>query len=269
MNRALAFLSLLLVATGCGGGEEKKPAQSTKAASEEAAPAEAEAAAKPAAKPWDPAMGTATIKGTVSFPGPAPKRRRVDMGSDPECGAMHGDGMLDESAIVGADGALANVFVSVSKGLDAWTFAPPSEPAMVHQKGCAYTPHVIGMQAGQELVISNDDPVTHNVHSFAKKNASFNQSQQPGGSPISKTLDRSEQGYTLKCDIHGWMSSYVNVVDHPFFDVTGEDGAFEIAGLPPGEYTITALHEVFGREKARVSVGANRTETVEITFAQE
>ena len=50
----------------------------------------------------------------------------------------------------------------------------------------------------------------------------------------------------FRCDVHKWMNAFVGVVDHPFFAVTGADGAFELKGLPPGTYTVEAWHEKFG-----------------------
>ena len=47
----------------------------------------------------------------------------------------------------------------------------------------------------------------------------------------------------IKDDVHPWMRMWVGVVEHPFFAVTGADGAFEFRGLPPGEYTIQVWHE--------------------------
>ena len=56
----------------------------------------------------------------------------------------------------------------------------------------------------------------------------------------------------VKCNVHPWMRSYIGVVGHPFFAVTGDDGTFTIKGLPPGTYTLEAWHEKFGtKESAR------------------
>ena len=32
------------------------------------------------------------------------------------------------------------------------------------------------------------------------------------------------------------------MVDHPYFAVTGKDGAFTIKDVPPGKYKVVALH---------------------------
>lgn len=38
------------------------------------------------------------------------------------------------------------------------------------------------------------------------------------------------------------MFSWGLVVDNPYYDVTKEDGRFEISDIPPGEYTLAAWH---------------------------
>jgi len=51
------------------------------------------------------------------------------------------------------------------------------------------------------------------------------------------------------------------VTGSSFFGVSGEDGSFQIEGLPPGEYTIVAWHEDFGAKIGKAKVDANRTAT--------
>jgi plastocyanin len=211
-----------------------------------------------------------TIRGKALFLGEAPRRRKVDMGSDPSCHALHAEEPLrDESLLVGDAGGIANVFLYVSKGLEGRKFEPPREPVVLDQKGCCYVPHVLGVQVGQRLVIRNGDPVTHNVHSFAKKNKAFNQSQQSGGKDLEQVFDKEEVLMPIKCDIHGWMSTYLGVVEHPFFAVTAADGSFEIRGLPPGEYTLSAKHEALGAQKASVTVGAGGVAEANFSFAEQ
>ena len=70
----------------------------------------------------------------------------------------------------------------------------------------------------------------------------------------------------FKCDVHGWMNAYVGVLDHPYFAVTGEDGTFELKGLPPGTYTIEAWHEKLGTQTQSVTIGAKETKDVTFTF---
>ena len=51
-------------------------------------------------------------------------------------------------------------------------------------------------------------------------------------------LNKPEPLFPVKCDVHPWMRSYVAVMTHPFFAVTGKDGKFAIEGLPAGSWQV-------------------------------
>ena len=55
-------------------------------------------------------------------------------------------------------------FVYVKAGAEKYTFAPPAESVTLDQVGCMYSPHVLGLMAGQILKIASRDPTTHNIH---------------------------------------------------------------------------------------------------------
>jgi hypothetical protein len=63
------------------------------------------------------------------------------------------------------------------------------------------------------------------------------------------------------------MQAWVGVVDHPYFAVTGADGAFRLANVPPGTYTITAWHERFGTQSQQVTLAERGTATVDLAFS--
>jgi uncharacterized protein (DUF2141 family) len=54
------------------------------------------------------------------------------------------------------------------------------------------------------------------------------------------------------------MTAYVLVSSHPYFAVTGDDGTFKIAGVPPGSYTVEAWHERYGAKTAQITVAADK-----------
>ena len=66
------------------------------------------------------------------------------------------------------------MFVYVKDGLGSYCFDVPTESVKLDQKGCRYTPHVLGVRAGQPLDIANSDDTLHNVHAMAKANSEFN-----------------------------------------------------------------------------------------------
>ena len=224
-------------------------------------------------KPWDPALGTATITGTVKFDGKKPRARPIDMaGADEKCAALHGGKRLKpETVVINDNGTLKNVFVWVKTGVEGWGFPLPEGDALLDQKGCWYLPHVQGMRTGQSLSIKTSDPTAHNVHGYAKVNRPFNRSQPAGAANVTIKMRRDEASppMKVKCDIHPWMNAFVAVVDHPYFAVTGEDGSFELPNLPPGTYTIEAWHEKYAVMEQMVTIGENETKTLEFTYPKK
>jgi len=187
------------------------------------------------------------------------------MDSDPNC-AQQGGNASNESVVVGADGALQNVFVYVKDGLGTLRFPIPSAAVVIDQKGCRYVPHVLGVQAGQRVEILNSDPTLHNIHAVPMANREFNTGQPIPGMRHAHQFTAREVMVPFKCDVHPWMNAYVGVLDHPFFGVTGADGSFELKGLPPGTYTIEAWHETLGAQTQMVTIGAKETGTVAFSF---
>ncbi len=120
---------------------------------------------------------------------------------------------------------------------------------------------------GQKLVIRNSDPTLHNVHALPSKNEEFNQGQPFQGMELEKTFDQPEVMVRFKCDVHPWMSSYMGVLNHPFFAVSGADGSFSIDGLPAGDYEVEAWHEELGAKTMSVSVAADGTAAANFDFS--
>ncbi len=221
-------------------------------------------------KPWDPALGTATITGSVKFDGKPPRARPIDMaGADEKCAELH-DGVRQkpETVVVNDNGTLRNVFVWVKTGSEGRSFPMPEGDALLDQNGCMYFPHVQGMRKGQSLSIKTSDPTAHNVHGYAKVNRPFNRSQPAGAANVTVQMRREEVSppMKVKCDIHPWMNAYVAVVDHPYFAVTGPDGSFELPNLPPGNYTVEAWHEKYDVIEQTITIGDNETKTLEFTY---
>jgi hypothetical protein len=62
------------------------------------------------------------------------------------------------------------------------------------------------------------------------------------------------------------MVAWVGVVPHPYFAVSGNDGSFTIARVPPGRRTIQTWHEAYGRLTRIVDVKAGQTATVDFVY---
>ena len=168
--------------------------------------------------------------------------------------------------VVNDNGTLKYAFVWIKSGLPDKTWQVPTTPVTLDQNGCMYKPHVIGVMAGQNIEIKNSDPTNHNIHPQPQTNQEWNESQPPGSADKMQTFARQEVMIPVKCNIHPWMRSYIGVVAHPFFAVTGDDGTFTIKGLPPGTYTIEAWHEKYGTSDQTITVAPKDTKTQDFSF---
>jgi plastocyanin len=206
--------------------------------------------------PLDPAVAGA-VRGVCRWTGPVPANPRLPISGSAECSALHAGPAFDEEVLV-RDGRLQNVFVYVKEGLEKVVFAWPKEPLLVSNEKCVYLPRVAGAQVHQPIRFSNEDPTDHNVHGFSGQ-GDFNFMLRGRGTYSDVKLRRPEAMLRVKCDLHPWMKGFVFVLPHPFFKATGPDGAFEFAGLPPGDYVVAAWHEKFGEQTARVKVAEKGT----------
>src|SRR5215813_11497795 len=247
----LCLIALLGLLAACSKKEQSATESEEKGATSNA----------PAATPIDPNT-VATVSGTVKFDGTTPKPAKIDMSQDPAC-----KGMNEAENIVVSNGDLANVFVYVKDGLGNRTFDVPKEAITLNQEDCRYHPHVLGVMAGQNFEVKNDDKTTHNIHPTPKAgNQEWNESQGPGAAPIVKSFGREEIMLPVKCNQHPWMKMYINVMKSPFYAVTDKSGKYEIKGLPPGDYTIAFVHEKLGEQTQKVTVAPKDSKTVDATF---
>lgn len=214
----------------------------------------------------------ADITGKIKLDGKGPEPRQIDMSGVSDCHKLHADPVWDETVVVGENGELANVVVFVKTDDPASLGGEvPKTPAVLTQKGCMYEPHVMVIMVGQEMLIKSEDPFLHNVHSLAQQNPAFNFGQ-PTKDPGKKVESpKVAENIKVKCDVHPWMGMWMIVLEHPFFAVSGENGAFAIKGSPPdGDYTLTAWHEKYGIQDVQVTVKDGKAELAEaIVFKSE
>jgi hypothetical protein len=202
--------------------------------------------------------GKITLKGTPPSEVPIP--------FDPSCGKFHTEKVTTKFYVVGSGGELGDVFVYIKEG--AKPTPAPAEAKVLDQVGCQYTPYIFGLQTKQKLIIKNSDPgILHNVHVMPDpktKNPESNQAQLKGQDLV-KTFDNPEVLLHFKCDVHNWMHAYAGVLDHPYYAVSGKDGTFKIANLPPGKYVLEAYHRKAGKLTKEITM-ADQSQTADFTF---
>lgn len=229
----------------CGGGDSAKPVRQP--------------------TPLDLST-TGAISGTVRFAGTAPAQGIAQLSGWSECAAQHPEGNPKAGDILINEGKVQNALVYIKEGLGDRVFAVPTAPVALDQKGCLFTPRILGAQTDQPLLMLNSDPLAHNVHGVPKNSSAWNFSLGLKGASRTASIGKAETMIEIKCDIHPWMRAYLGVFDHPYFAGSAADGRFTLKDVPPGEYIVEAWHERFGVQSQKVTLGAKETKEVELTF---
>ena len=206
-----------------------------------------------------PVAHAADITGVITLKGTPPAES--DLGdtisaSSPDCAALMPAGKMPTTHfyVVGAKGELADVVVSL-KNVTGKSTGASAAPAILDQKGCVYVPGIFAVQTGQKIVVKNSDTCIHNVHDISTAgNEEHNDPQMAGGADLTYSFDKPEAFLKFQCDVHPWMKSWVTVVDSPYFAVSDKDGKFTIKNVPPGKYTVEAIHRKLGAQTQEIEV---------------
>jgi plastocyanin len=246
LDAALIATALcLLQGTGCRGGDP--PGNSAGSGPAAAQHLQAEAGGGGSISP----AGTGVFRGRVVLDGPRPGRKKVMVVKDVAvCGKID---HVDDRLVVGDGGGIMNAVVSIHGVKGGRKCDSMGKEFVLDQRGCAYNPHVLLIPVGEKLKVLNNDGVLHNIHTYSTINPAFNIAQPK----VLRELDRkfsAPERISVRCDVHGWMSSWVIVVDQPYNAVTDENGNFEIEGVPPGTYTVECWQEELGEQTAVITM---------------
>jgi len=273
MRRYLALtLSLAFAISACdsktetpgGGGAANPPPAPTNGV-----PSAPQAPPAPApAGPPGSISGVVKLDGWLKPDGPINSINGV-----PACAAVH-KGVIPnfDTLVMGEGQTMANVLVYVKTGLPKGKYDAPKDGVVFDQVGCIYSPHALAVQTNQPVTFRNGDTgIMHNVNGAPKLNEAFNKGQINKGDQNTFQFPNEELAINVNCNVHPWMSAYLHVLPHPYFKLTGKDGAYKIEGLPAGEYEIRAWHERFKDKPliAKVTVAAGGTATQNFEFKGE
>jgi hypothetical protein len=197
-----------------------------------------------------------TIKGKVVYQGSVPTKKVIPSKDKEVCGDIRDVPEI----VVGDDKGVQDAVVYLKAVEKGKALQKPAKKPEIVNKGCEFVPHVQAFPVGT-VVIVNSDPVMHNTHGFHGKATVFNVALPVKGQRIEKPLKKPGL-MRVECDTHGWMLAWVYAAENPYYAVTQKDGAFSIADVPPGSYTLVAWHEFTGEKEFPVTVKAK--ETVEV-----
>jgi hypothetical protein len=121
---------------------------------------------------------------------------------------------------------------------------------------CQFKEHIFPFVRSQMVAMVNFEAILHNPHFFNEKNTSLlNVTMPTPYREVDHTILQFHGKGVMRyqCDVHAHMNGYWAGFPHPYFAVTDAEGRFEIAGIPPGTYTLVAWHE--GYKTVREDVG--------------
>ncbi len=139
--------------------------------------------------------------------------------------------------------------------------------ATMDQRQETFVPRVLAVSVGSTVDFPNSDPTYHNVFSLSRAR-SFDLGRYPAGRSKAVRFDRPGV-VRVFCDIHSHMSASILVFAHPYYDVTSEDGAFHLEGVPPGTYVVNAWMENRPTQSQQITISPPAMETeVDFTFSR-
>ena len=205
------------------------------------------------------------LAGLVTYSDEVPEVRQLAITKDKEvCGKVAHE---DESLVIGKSKGIKNVLVSLVNvpAEKEKEVSVMGTEFTLDQTGCQFSPHVQLVPAGAPLHILNNDGILHNIHTYSETNKSMNVAQPRFKKKITKTFDAAEI-ISVKCDVHGWMSGFIVVVDHPYHGLSDGEGRYELADIPAGVYQVQFWHEKLGTVNKEVTITAGAETKLDFVF---
>jgi plastocyanin len=137
--------------------------------------------------------------------------------------------------------------------------APPPVRRVVEQRDGAFAPRLLAVPVGSTVAFPNFDSAFHNVFSLSKIQP-FDLGMYGRGAQREVVFD-TPGVVRVGCSMHPEESAYIVVVDAPYHALVGDGGAFELAGVRPGAYTMRAWTDRSGEPtETRVQIEAGDNE---------
>ncbi|HXT14378.1 MAG TPA: carboxypeptidase regulatory-like domain-containing protein [Gemmatimonadaceae bacterium] len=209
-----------------------------------------------------PVTSSGSLAGTIKLDGAAPAPVAIDI-DQKICGTT-AESPVTTSAKTGGLGGVVVWIANITTGKPF----PIDKRAELSSEKCALDPRVQGVVVGTTVNVFNDDKLLHKLvftplgtHDTLTAMPFFNEGQVVASERLAKSPGIVE----VRCVQHPWTHAYIAVFDHPYFDVTEDDGSFKIDSLPPGTYTVNLWHEGMAKPVTQsVNIAANGTARIDL-----
>ena len=141
------------------------------------------------------------------------------------------------------------------------TFPAPTKPFEMDQKSLLFQPHLLVAPVGATVEFLNSDKVAHNIFWPAingNKKLGHNLGTWPTGEKRAFKFDNPGI-VPLLCNVHPEMSGFIIVTPTPYYAESDASGAYKIAGVPDGSYSVTAWREGMKLQTKPVTVSGAAT----------
>jgi plastocyanin len=170
-------------------------------------------------------------------------------------------------AVTRAVGASSSESSPVLVYLVGFEEPPPDATIEILQRDKHFLPNLVGITAGQRVAFPNGDPFYHNVFSPSSVRK-FDLGQYRPGETRSRVFPKTGV-VDVYCNIHPQMSATILVLPNRRFATARPDGAYQIDGVPPGQWTIYAYSRRAEKPVGRaVVVNAGATTTVDLRVTE-
>jgi len=205
-----------------------------------------------------PVTGGGTIEGTIVYRGDVSTRTIIPTKDIEVCGAPREEPVIR----VGPDKGVESAVVYLAEVAKGKVWPTPAKKPEIDNVKCRFVPEVQVIQAGP-LDVVNTDPMLHNTHGYYGKRTAFNLALPNKDQRIPVDLPRAGT-VRVDCDAHGWMEGWIQVVDNPYYAITGADGKFSITDVPPGNYRLVAMQPFIGPIEQPVTVAEKKPTSLTI-----
>lgn len=215
------------------------------------------------------AVEAAEVSGSVRLKGQPPKAEIVKI--EPKSGvhSTEGCGSLEKASqrlVVDPSGGIRNAVV----WLDLPGSAGDPDSVLLDQRECLFSPHVVSLGLGGEIGIRNSDTVLHNIRIFREGNPDMLMHRWQKADAADVRWPFPESGrYVVRCGVHPWMYAWIVVLPPGRSAVTGPDGRFSLAQVPPGRHELRVWHETLGERRVTVEVRDGTQQVDAILLGEE